>query len=133
MNIEQQVINLLLDDVVKFHEELTNKYTMENGIHDMNMLESAINTPFQSFAGVDLYPSIFDKASRLCFGLAKNHPFNDGNKRTAVHTMLVYLFINNILLSYDKLELEQVIIDVASGVMNVQELSKWIENHVSKS
>ena len=76
MNEEQQIINILLDDVLEFHRELTDKYTMESGIHDMNMLLSAINTPFQSFAGQDLYPTVFDKASRLCFGLAKNHRCN---------------------------------------------------------
>ena len=130
---EQQIINILLDDVLEFHRELTDKYTMESGIHDMNMLLSAINTPFQSFAGQDLYPTVFDKASRLCFGLAKNHPFNDGNKRTAVHTMLVYLYINDILLDYEKMELETVIIDVASGKMNSEDLSLWIESHVQKS
>ena len=133
MNEEQQIINILLDDVLEFHRELTDKYTMESGIHDMNMLLSAINTPFQSFAGQDLYPTVFDKASRLCFGLAKNHPFNDGNKRTAVHTMLVYLYINDIFLDYEQIELETVIIDVASGKMNGEDLSLWIESHVQKS
>ena len=133
MNEEQQIINILLDDVLEFHRELTDKYTMESGIHDMNMLLSAINTPFQSFAGQYLYPTVFDKASRLCFGLAKNHPFNDGNKRTAVHTMLVYLYINDILLDYEQIELETVIIDVASGKMNGEDLSLWIESHVQKS
>lgn len=44
---------------------------MESGIHDMNLLQSAINAPFQSFAGQDLYPTVFDKASRLCYGLTK--------------------------------------------------------------
>ena len=133
MNEEQQIINILLDDVLEFHRELTDKYTMESGIHDMNMLLSAINTPFQSFAGQDLYPTVFDKASRLCFGLAKNHPFNDGNKRTAVHTMLIYLGLNDIFLDYEQIELETVIIDVASGKMNGEDLSLWIESHVQKS
>ncbi|WP_346686304.1 type II toxin-antitoxin system death-on-curing family toxin [Megamonas hypermegale] len=129
---ELQIINILLDDVLEFHRELTDKYTMESGIHDMNMLLSAINTPFQSFAGQDLYPTVFDKASRLCFGLAKNHPFNDGNKRTAVHTMLIYLGLNDIFLDYEQIELETVIIDVASGKMSSKDLSLWIESHVQK-
>lgn len=129
---ELQIINILLDDVLEFHRELTDKYTMESGIHDMNMLLSAINTPFQSFAGQDLYPTVFDKSSRLCFGLAKNHPFNDGNKRTAVHTMLIYLGLNDIFLDYEQIELETVIIDVASGKMSSKDLSLWIESHVQK-
>ena len=133
MNEEMQVINFLLDDILSFHEQLTDKYTMTCGIHDMNLLQSAVNAPFQSFAGVDLYPTVFDKAARLCFGLAKNHPFNDGNKRTAVHSMLVYLYVNDILLDYDQLELENVIIAVASGAMSYENLAAWIKNHVKKS
>ena len=133
MNEEKQIINLLLDDVIAFHSDLTNKYRMENGIHDINLLQSAINAPFQTFAGADLYPTVFDKAARLCFGLAKNHPFNDGNKRTAVHTMLIYLGLNNIFLNYGQLELENVIIAVASGAMSYENLAAWIKNHVKKS
>lgn len=130
MNTEKQIINILLDDVIDFHQQLTNKYRMESGIHDMNLLQSAINAPFQSFAGQDLYPTVFDKASRLCYGLTKNHPFNDGNKRTAIHSMLVYLYINNILLDYESIELENIIIDIASSKMSCEELTQWIQSHV---
>ena len=84
---------------------------MESGIYDMNLLQSAINTPFQPFVGINLYPTVFDKAARLCFGLAKNHLFNDGNKRTAVHTILIYLDLNDIFLNYEQLVV-------------------WIQNHL---
>ena len=130
MSDKPEVIELLLNDVLQFHIELTQKYTMESGIHDMNLLQSAVNAPFQTFGGMDLYPTVFDKAARLCYGLAKNHPFSDGNKRTAVHSMLVYLYINNIFLEYGQLDLENVIIAVAAGNMTADELSQWIENHV---
>lgn len=128
--MSDEIVEILLDDVLRFHQSLTAKYTMESGIHDMNMLQSAVNTPFQTFAGVDLYPSIFDKAARLCYGLAKNHPFNDGNKRTAVHSMLIYLGLNNIFLDYEQLDLENVIIDVASSKMSSKELSEWLKSHI---
>lgn len=133
MNTEKQIINILLDDILDFHQQLTDRYRMESGIHDMNLLQSAVNSPFQSFAGQDLYPTIFDKASRLCYGLTKNHPFNDGNKRTAIHSMLVYLYINDILLDYESIELENIIIDIASSKMSCEELTQWLQDHVKKS
>ena len=96
----------------------------------MGLLESAISTPFQTFGGQDLYPSIIDKAARLCYGLAKNHPFRDGNKRSAVHSMLVFLYINGIELKYTQLELEEMIIAVADSRMPSDELKKWIEERI---
>lgn len=132
MNTEKQIINILLDDVIGFHQQLTNKYRMESGIHDMNLLQSAINAPFQSFAGQDLYPTVFDKASRLCYGLTKNHPFNDGNKRTAIHSMLIYLGLNDIFLDYKSIELENIIIDIASSKISCEELTHWLQSHVKE-
>ena len=132
MITQTELIELLLNDVPQFHADLANAYTMEQGIHDMNLLQSAVNTPFQTFGGADLYPTIYDKAARLCYGLTKNHPFSDGNKRTAVHTTLIYLGLNDIFLSYDQLDLENVIIAVADGSMAADELASWIKNHVSR-
>ena len=63
----------------------------------------------------DLYPSIYDKAAQLCYGLANNHPFTDGNKRTALHSMYVYLIINGFDIMATQQDVENMIIDVASG------------------
>lgn len=71
MKHEQILIEIILEDVLAFHEEMEQRYVMDKGIHDMNLLESAVNTPFQSFAGEELYPTILDKAARLCYGLTK--------------------------------------------------------------
>ncbi len=81
--------------------------------------------------GNSLYPSIFDKAAQLCYGLANNHSFVDGNKRTALHSMLVYLEINDIKINYEKIELEQIIIDIASSKINSSNLSEWLLEHSS--
>ena len=72
-----------------------------DGIRDEGLLDSAINTPLQTFAGKDLYPTVLEKAARLGFGLIRNHPFIDGNKRIGTHAMLVFLAINSITLSYE--------------------------------
>ena len=131
MNSQPEIIELLMNDVLQFHADLANAYIMETGIHDINLLQSAVNVPFQTFGGADLYPTVYDKAARLCYGLTKNHPFSDGNKRTAVHTTLIYLGLNDIFLEYSQMDLENVIIAVAAGSMAADELTDWIKNHVS--
>lgn len=66
-----------------------------------NILESCLLTPFQRFAGKSLYPSLVSKASILFYLLIKNHPFQNGNKRIALTTLLVFLYRNGKWLSVD--------------------------------
>ncbi|GHU50417.1 death-on-curing protein [Spirochaetia bacterium] len=65
-----------------------------NGVRDMNLLDSAIMSPFQTFGGQDLYPNLHSKAAHLGYQLINNHPFLDGNKRIGIHTMFLFLLIN---------------------------------------
>lgn len=65
--------------------------------------------------GNDLYPSLYDKAAQLCYGIANNHPFIDGNKRTALHSMYVYLIINGYDITASQQDVENLIINVAAG------------------
>lgn len=101
-----------------------------DGIRDEGLLDSAINAPFQTFDGQQLYPTVLEKATRLGFGLIKNHPFLDGNKRIGTHVMLVFLEINNITLFYEDNELISVILAVASGELDADGLLKWIQQHM---
>ncbi|MCI1247644.1 MAG: type II toxin-antitoxin system death-on-curing family toxin [Megasphaera sp.] len=126
MTHEKDTIAIILDDVLSFHHHMEETFVMDKGIHDIGLLESAVNTPFQTFDGKDLYPTIYDKASQLCYGLAKNHPFCDGNKRSAVHSMLVFLYVNNIEIEYTQQELEDMIIAVADNRMNTLDLKEWL-------
>ena len=129
MSTTVTVIQFLLNDILSFHAELEKIFVMGKGIHDQGLLESAVHAPFQTFGGCDLYPSIYEKAACLCYGLAKNHPFCDGNKRTALHSMLVYLGVNNIRLHYDINEVETVILAVTDGSMTATKLSEWLQQH----
>ena len=81
-----------------------------DGIRDKNLLSSALETPFQTFAGEELFPSIQAKAARLCYGLVKNHAMLDGNKRIGVHAMLVFLALNGYELVYTQAELIDIIL-----------------------
>ena len=85
MNVEY-LVPIILEDILEFHADLEKSdIPVENGVRDMALLEAAVNSPFQTFGGEDLFPTICEKAARLCYGIANNHAFVDGNKRTAVH------------------------------------------------
>ena len=101
-----------------------------DGLRDEGLLESAINTPLQTFAGQEVYPPVLEKAARLGFGLIHNHHFLDGNKRIGTHAMLVFLDINNIALSYADDDLIAAILRVASGDMDESELLEWLKSHI---
>mgnify|MGYP001127901725 CR=1 FL=1 len=100
-----------------------------NGVRDYNLLDSALETPFQSFGGDELYPTIQAKAARLGYGLIKNHCMIDGNKRIGTHAMLVFLALNGIELKYTQKELYETILNVASGSVDYNGLLQWVLNH----
>lgn len=99
------------------------------GLRDENLLDSVLNAPFQSFGDTELFPSIQQKAARLCFGLVRKHAFIDGNKRIGAHAMLVFLSLNGIELEYSQEELCTTILNVASGKYDFDDILKWILQH----
>ena len=103
-----------------------------NGLRDESLLDSAVNAPFQTFAGQDLYPTIIEKAAHLGFGLICNHPFLDGNKRIGTHAMLVFLDINNISLKYTDEDLISTILSVAAGTLTADNLFEWLLVHIER-
>lgn len=122
-------IRLTVQDIYELHRELEDAFVLSSGVRDKNLLASAVNTPFQTFMENDLYPSIYDKAAQLCYGLANNHPFTDGNKRTALHSMYVYLIINGFDIMATQQDVENMIIDVAAGNMTNTELVQWLQKN----
>ena len=113
----------------KLMEQNREAYEVLAKWRDYALLESAIEAPFQSFGGDELYPTIQAKAARLGYGLIKNHCMIDGNKRIGTHVMLVFLALNGIELSYTQKELYEVILQVASGELEYEDLLKWILRH----
>ena len=122
-------IQFTVQDIHELHTQLEDVFVLSSGVRDENLLTSAVNTPFQTFMGNDLYPSIYDKAAQLCYGIANNHPFTDGNKRTALHSMYVYLIINGYDIIAPQQDVENLIINVAAGRMHNTELSKWLQKN----
>lgn len=123
------MIILSKEQVLKLHASLIKATGGSDGIRDEGMLDSALNNPFQSFDGKELYLSIQAKAARLCFGLVKNHAMLDGNKRLGAHAMLVFLALNGHELSYSQKELSDIIFALASGDIGEKEILQWIIEH----
>jgi death-on-curing protein len=81
-------------DVLELHERLIDEFGGEKGVRDYSLLESALARPFQTFDNKEFFPSIEQKASVLLDGIIRNHPFIDGNKRTAYTVYRAYLMTN---------------------------------------
>ncbi len=123
------MIVLSKEQVLKLHASLIKATGGSDGIRDEGMLDLALNNPFQSFDGKELYPSIQAKAARLCFGLVKSHAMLDGNKRLGAHVMLVFLALNGHEMYYSQKELSDVILALASGDIGEKEILQWIISH----
>ena len=123
------MIKLSKEQVLMLHTQLIRQSGGSDGIRDVNLLESALDTPFQSFGGEELYPTIQAKAARLGYGLIKNHSMIDGNKRIGAHALLVFLALNGIELKYTQKELYEIILAVAAGQKEYEDLLKWILKH----
>ena len=93
------------------------------------LLNEKIETPFQAFAGQELYPTIQAKGTRLGYGLIKNHCMLDGNKRIGVHAMLVFFALNGIDLQYTQKELYEMVLSVAEGSLEYEAMLRWVLEH----
>ena len=115
--------------ILMLHTQLIQQTGGSEGVRDYNLRDSALETPFQSVGGDELYPTIQAKAARLGYGLIKNHCMIDGNKRIGTHSMLVFLALNGIELKYMQKELYETILDVAAGKIEYEDLLQWVLDH----
>lgn len=122
------MITFLLEDIIDFHNDLEQNSIVSAGIRDKSLIESAVNAPFQTFDNMELYPTVEEKVAHLFYGLVKNHGFIDGNKRVAVHAMFIYLSINYIFFDYTVDEMENLVIGLADGSLNADDVVEWIYN-----
>ena len=123
------MIRLTKSQVLLIHDQLIAETGGSSGLRDEGIVDSALSAPFQTFGGEDVYPSLQQKAARLCFGLVKNHPFVAGNKRIGAHVMLVFLALNGVELQHSQTELSDVILQLAAGEINAEHLLRWILSH----
>lgn len=123
---------ITLERVLKIHDVLIREFGGKAGIRDLAVLESAINRPFTGVADQEFYPTIEEKAAVYLESIVAGHPFSDGNKRTGYVLMRLYLLENSkdILVSED--EKYELVIAVASGKLNFNEIVFWIKKHITE-
>ncbi|NLZ92267.1 MAG: type II toxin-antitoxin system death-on-curing family toxin [Clostridiales bacterium] len=120
---------LSIPQIVMMHSALIKETGGLDGIRDENLLDSAVNAPFQTFGGEYVYKTLEAKAARLGYSLVKNHPFVDGNKRIGMLAMLVFLEINGIELTCSEQDIIETGLKLAAGEMDDKQLLEWILRH----
>ena len=114
---------LTLADVIEIHKDQISLYGGEYGTRDMRLLESALAQPEASFGGEWLHADLFEMASAYAFHICMNHPFLDGNKRSALVTALTFLEINGVSVLDPKEKLREAMIRMAEGHLTKKEFA----------
>ena len=125
------MIKLSKEKVMLLHTLITAETGGDPNIRDIALLESALESAYATFDGVELYPTLQEKGARIGFSLISNHAFVDGNKRIGVFVMLIFLEVNGIRLRPTNDELARVGLAVAAGEMKYKDLLDWITSNQS--
>jgi len=120
---------LTLDEVLVAHEEQIRLFGGASGIRDASLLLSAMGNVEATFGGVFLHETIFEMAAAYLYGICRNHPFVDGNKRTALSAALTFLDANHIEVQADENELVDLVISVAEGKISKAGVAVFLEDH----
>ena len=125
-------IYLTLADTLEIHRAVIADSGGSSGVRDVGLLDSAIHRPQASFAKLDLYPSLPEKAAALLHSLTLNHPFVDGNKRTAFTATDIFLRLNGWQFAADEDHLYDFVIAVTEGRLPLPSVIEWIRTHITE-
>lgn len=120
------MIRIDFELALRLHTLLTSETGGDDGLREAGLLDGALNMPYQTFGGIELYPSVEEKAARLGHSLIANHAFVDGNKRIGMFLMLIYLRLSGVSFEPSVDEVARVGFAVAKGEMDYEDLLKWI-------
>ena len=121
-----------IEEVYYIHEAVIKKAGTKASVRDFALLHSAIERPKATFAGEDLYPTIFLKAASLLQSLCLNHPFTDGNKRTAWISTKRFLYINGYYLKAKRMEAADFMVLVDHEKLEIGIISSWLKKYSRK-
>lgn len=126
---------LKVEDIIRINAKLITKTSQGEliGIKDASALDMAINQPKQIVFGEDLYPTIYDKAAILAINLAKRHPFQNANKRTALVSMLVFFNMNGYTTELGRQEAVQFILNITTSKQEFDELKRSVTLYLKNS
>ena len=128
--VKNKISVISTDGVMAIHKLITEKSGGSPNIREKGLLESALAAPFQTFAGIELYPTVLEKAAMLGYSLVSNHAFVDGNKRIGMLVMLVFLEANGLPIQATNEEITHVGLSVAAGEMDYEALVAFLNAHI---
>lgn len=120
---------LTLEQLIELHVLVIAETGGGDGLRDLGRLESVIATQSQEVFGEELYSTKFEKSAALIRGIVGDHPFVDGNKRTAMLAGLTFLRINGVNFKAEKGELEDFAVQVATEHLDILVIAAWLEAH----
>ncbi|KPK98667.1 MAG: hypothetical protein AMJ95_03360 [Omnitrophica WOR_2 bacterium SM23_72] len=123
---------LIYNEILDLYKEQISKFGGLCAIRDNNALLSIVANPRREFAGRELYPTIASKAAILVFSIVKNHPFMDGNKRTAYICGRLFLRLNDHDLACDHARLKDLILNIATSKASLDDVKDWFEINIDK-
>lgn len=118
---------LTLDEVLSLHAEQIRLFGGKSGIRDLGFLLPATGSVEATFDGAFLHETIFSMAAAYLYGICRNHPFLDGNKRTAVAAALTFLEMNGIEVDADEDAFYDLVIGVAEGRVSKASITVFLE------
>ena len=122
------MIKFSKEKVLLLHKLLIEETGGDPNIRDLELLDSALQTAFQTFGGVELYPTKQEKGARIAYSLISNHAFVDGNKRIGMYVLLTFLEINGVKINCSNEDVVKAGMDIASDKMNYNDLLQWIKD-----
>jgi death-on-curing protein len=125
------MIVLTLEHLLELHAVVLAETGGGEGLRDLGRLESAVSTQMQNVFGEELYPSIVDKSAAIVRGIVADHPFVDGNKRTALIAGLTLLRLNGVDFQAHPGEIEDFAVKIATEHLDVKEISNWLNAHLA--
>lgn len=115
------------EQVLFLHSRLVTETGGGHGVRDLGMLLSALGRPQATFEEKDLYPDLFHKTAALMDSLVRNHPFVDGNKRTAITAAGLFLRINGFRLVVENNEMVRFTLACAQSQLSLDEIADWFK------
>ncbi|KYG79138.1 type II toxin-antitoxin system death-on-curing family toxin [Roseivirga echinicomitans] len=116
-------------EVLEIHSILIGRFGGSEGVRDQELLDSALNRPYQTFDGQELYPSPVDKAAAIIESIVKNHPFVDGNKRTGYVLARLLLMNEQRDIHANQKDKYQFVISTSTGELNFDQIKEWLDKN----
>lgn len=120
------------EDIIRLHEVIIRQIGGSEGLRDAGALAMCAEKPKAAFGGNEMYPTIFLKAAALLESIARNHPFVDGNKRTAFLAALNVIEHNDYKTFFDNKDIEDTVVRVVTEKPPIEEIATWLERNSKK-